>query len=167
VLGQQVTVGAGVKLVTRLCERFGAKVESAPEGLSHAFASSARVAAQSVEAIAALGMPRKRAETIQALARAHADGKLLLARGAIAAGREGLARIPGIGPWTIEYVALRALGDPDAYPGGDAALAATLGAKGERFEDLRPWRAYAAMRLWRSAAQAKQTKETKAKGRKP
>lgn len=165
VLGQQVTVGAGVKLVKRLCKRFGQKVEGAPDGLTHAFASSANVAAQSVEAIAALGMPRKRAETILALARDHATGKLLLARGAIAAGREGLARIPGIGPWTMEYVALRALGDPDAYPGGDAALAATLGAKGESFEDLRPWRAYAAMRLWRQAAQ--KAKEPKSKGRKP
>src|SRR5262249_10530914 len=99
--------------------------------------------------IAKIGMPMKRAETLYALARASADGKLTLARGAVAAGRAGLAEIPGIGPWTIEYVALRALGDPDAFPASDAAIIAALGRRGETFQDLRPWRAYAATRLWR------------------
>ena len=93
-------------------------------GLSYVFPSAARLAEAGVSAIAAIGLPRKRAETLVALARASADGKLPLMRGAIASGRAALAAIPGIGPWTIEYVALRALGDPDAYPASDAALIA-------------------------------------------
>ena len=64
----------------------------------------------------------------------------------------GLQEIPGIGPWTIEYVALRALGDPDAYPATDIALINALGRKGETLEHLKPWRAYAAIRLWRRGA---------------
>ena len=94
----------------------------------------------------------KRAETLHRLAAASADGKLPLARGAIASGRAALAQIPGIGPWTIEYVAMRALGDPDAYPATDIALINALGRKGETLEHLKPWRAYAAIRLWRRAA---------------
>jgi 3-methyladenine DNA glycosylase/8-oxoguanine DNA glycosylase len=94
----------------------------------------------------------KRAETLHHLAKASAEGKLPLARGAIASGREALAEIPGIGPWTIEYVALRALGDPDAYPATDIALINALGRKGDTLEHLRPWRGYAAIRLWRRGA---------------
>ncbi|HRE45787.1 MAG TPA: 3-methyladenine DNA glycosylase 2, partial [Terricaulis sp.] len=62
------------------------------------------------------------------------------------------AEIPGVGPWTIEYLALRALGDPDAYPATDIALINALGRKGEALEHLKPWRAYAAIRLWRRGA---------------
>jgi AraC family transcriptional regulator of adaptative response / DNA-3-methyladenine glycosylase II len=100
-------------------------------------------------------MPRSRAETLHRLACAHAKGDLILARGAIAAGRAGLAEIAGIGPWTVEYVALRGLGDPDAYPASDAALIAALGARGQDLDEVRPWRAYAAMRLWRRQAKLK------------
>jgi AraC family transcriptional regulator of adaptative response / DNA-3-methyladenine glycosylase II len=97
-------------------------------------------------------MPAARARTLLALASAVTEGRLKLARGAIAAGREGLARIPGIGPWTIEYVALRGLGDPDAFPLGDSALrAAYEGDLKRASETWRPWRAYAAARLWRRA----------------
>ena len=63
-----------------------------------------------------------------------------------------LAGIPGVGPWTIEYIAMRALGDPDAYPATDLGLIHALGRKGEKLEHLKPWRAYAATRLWRRAA---------------
>ncbi|HVY86254.1 MAG TPA: AlkA N-terminal domain-containing protein, partial [Caulobacterales bacterium] len=152
VLGQQITVVAARALATRLTEKFGAKLDGGVDGLDRAFPSAAVLANAGADAIAALGMPRKRAETLAALSRAVADGKLLLARGAVAAGRAGLAEIPGIGPWTIEYVALRALGDPDAFPATDAAIIAALGTRGETLKDLKPWRAYAAMRLWRRAA---------------
>ena len=67
-------------------------------------------------------------------------------------GRTALAAIPGVGPWTVEYVAMRALGDPDGYPAADIALINALGRKGETLEHLKPWRAYAAVRLWRRAA---------------
>ncbi|HVY85929.1 MAG TPA: AlkA N-terminal domain-containing protein [Caulobacterales bacterium] len=152
VLGQQITVVAARTLATRLTEKFGVKLDGAVDGLNRAFPSAAVLANAGADAIAALGMPRKRAETLATLSRAVADGKLLLARGAVAAGRAGLAEIPGIGPWTIEYVALRALGDPDAFPATDAAIIAALGTRGETLEDLKPWRAYAAMRLWQRAA---------------
>lgn len=150
VLGQQITLSAACKLTQRLLERFGAPLEGGPEGLTLLFPRAAALAETTPAEIAKLGMPMKRAETVHRLARAHASGALKLERGAIAAGRAGLANIAGIGPWTIEYVALRALGDPDAFPSGDAVLRAELGA--ESSDQWRPWRAYAAVRLWRRAA---------------
>lgn len=88
-------------------------------------------------------------DAAERLASAVAKGKLKLARGAIATGRDGLIQIPGIGPWTIEYVALRGLGDPDAFPLGDSALRAAFDGNLKRTnETWRPWRAYAAARLW-------------------
>jgi AraC family transcriptional regulator of adaptative response / DNA-3-methyladenine glycosylase II len=152
VLGQQVTVAGARTLTERLVSKFGTPLEKAPEGLERAFPDAVQLANAGAEAIAKIGLPRKRAETLHALAVASAEHKLPLARGAIAAGRAALAAIPGIGPWTIEYVALRALGDPDAYPATDIALINALGRKGETLEHLKPWRAYAAIRLWRRAA---------------
>ncbi|WP_395647757.1 DNA-3-methyladenine glycosylase 2 family protein [Terricaulis sp.] len=152
VLGQQVTVAGARTLTERLVAKFGATLEKGPEGLTRAFPECGALANAGAEAIAKIGLPKKRAETLYALAAAAADGKLPLARGAIASGRAALAEIPGIGPWTIEYVALRALGDPDAYPATDIALINALGRKGETLEHLKPWRAYAAIRLWRRGA---------------
>ena len=152
VLGQQVTVAGARTLTERLVARFGAPLEKGPEGLERAFPEAAALANVGAAAIAKIGIPLKRAETLHRLAAASADGKLQLARGAIASGRSALAQIPGIGPWTIEYVAMRALGDPDAYPASDIAIINALGRRGETLEHLKPWRAYAAIRLWRRAA---------------
>jgi AraC family transcriptional regulator of adaptative response / DNA-3-methyladenine glycosylase II len=152
VLGQQVTVAGARTLTERLVRMFGAPLERGPEGLSHVFPDAAALANANPAAIARIGVPGKRAATLHALAVAAASGKLPLDRGAIAAGRAALAEIPGIGPWTIEYVAMRALGDPDAYPATDIALINALGRKGETLEHLKPWRAYAAIRLWRRGA---------------
>jgi AraC family transcriptional regulator of adaptative response / DNA-3-methyladenine glycosylase II len=156
VLGQQVTVLGARTLTQRLVEAFGQPVAGfeAANGppLTHAFPDAAQLANAGARAIAKIGLPAKRAETLHRLAVASADGRLPLARGAIAAGRAALAEIPGIGPWTIEYVAMRALGDPDAYPAGDIALVNALGRRGETLEHLKPWRAYAAIRLWRRGA---------------
>ncbi|MFZ2032023.1 MAG: AlkA N-terminal domain-containing protein [Vitreimonas sp.] len=152
VLGQQVTVAGARTLTNRLVEKFGSPLEKGPEGLERAFPEAAALANAGTAAIAKIGLPTKRAETLHRLAGASAEGKLPLARGAIASGRAALAQIPGIGPWTIEYVAMRALGDPDAYPATDIALINALGRKGETLEHLKPWRAYAAIRLWRRAA---------------
>lgn len=149
VLGQQVSLAAACTLAQRLLERFGAELEGAPEGLSLLFPRPAAIAEATPAALAKLGLPLRRAETLHRLAVACASGQLRLERGAVAAGRAGLAAIPGIGPWTIEYVALRALGDPDAFPAGDSVIRAELGA--ESAERWRPWRAYAAVRLWRRA----------------
>jgi AraC family transcriptional regulator of adaptative response / DNA-3-methyladenine glycosylase II len=156
VLGQQVTVLGARTLTRRLVEAFGARIPgfqtASGAQLTHAFPDAAQLANAGAAAIAKIGLPSKRAETLHRLAAASADGKLSLARGAIAAGRAALAEIPGIGPWTIEYVAMRALGDPDAYPASDIALINALGRKGETLEHLKPWRAYAAIRLWRRGA---------------
>jgi AraC family transcriptional regulator of adaptative response / DNA-3-methyladenine glycosylase II len=152
VLGQQVTVAGARTLTERLVTKFGAQLANAPEGLDRAFPDANTLANANAAAIAKIGVPMMRAETLHYLAKASADGKLPLARSAIAAGREALKEIPGIGPWTIEYVALRALGDPDAYPATDIALVNALGRKGETLEHLKPWRGYAAIRLWRRGA---------------
>jgi len=163
VLGQQVTVAGARTLTARLVEKWGtptAGFEPAKGGrrdaggppLTHAFPAAPALANAGAAAIARIGIPMRRAETLHRLAAASADGKLPLARGAIASGRAALAQIPGVGPWTVEYVALRALGDPDAYPATDVALIKALGRKGETLEHLKPWRAYAAIRLWRRAA---------------
>lgn len=152
VLGQQVTVQGARTLTGRLVAKYGTAVECAPEALKRTFPDTATLANAGAAAIATIGLPTKRAETLHRLAVAACDGRLPLARGAIAAGRAALAEIPGIGPWTIEYVAMRALGDPDAYPATDIALINALGRKGETLDHLKPWRAYAAVRLWRRAA---------------
>jgi AraC family transcriptional regulator of adaptative response / DNA-3-methyladenine glycosylase II len=152
VLGQQVTVQGARTLTERLVTKFGATLERGPERLNRAFPDATALANGGAAAIAKIGLPLKRAETLHRLAVASSDGKLPLARGAIASGRAALAEIPGIGPWTIEYVAMRALGDPDAYPATDIALINALGKKGETLEHLKPWRAYAAIRLWRRGA---------------
>ncbi len=168
VLGQQVTTQAGRTLAERLAQRFGARVETPDAQLTHLFPDMPRLADVKVDALAALGMPRARAATVQRLAQAVADGRLTLVRGAVAAGRQGLAALDGIGPWTVEYVALRALGDPDAFPATDSALRAALGGV-QRLEPLaerwRPWRSYAAVRLWRRHAALVETRR-KTKGAK-
>lgn len=152
VLGQQVTVQGARTLTERLVAQFGATLDRGPDGLNRAFPDAASLANAGAAAIAKIGLPMKRAETLHRLAVASTAGKLPLDRGAIAAGRAALAEISGIGPWTIEYVAMRALGDPDAYPATDIALINALGRKGETLEHLKPWRAYAAIRLWRRGA---------------
>jgi AraC family transcriptional regulator of adaptative response / DNA-3-methyladenine glycosylase II len=158
ILGQQVSVGAATALAGRLIERFGEPLPGEPAGgLTHLFPGPETIADAD---LAGLGMPESRAEAIRALARACADCSLDLPglRGhadAVAV----LASLPGVGPWTAEYIALRALGEPDAFPADDLGLrkavsdggspvpAAALEAMAEAW---RPWRGYAAMHLWTS-----------------
>lgn len=160
VLGQQVTVQAGSRLAARLTARFGAPLQTSIPGIDRLFPTAHQLADAGAEAIAALGgQPRARAETVHRLAVAVAEGRLTLVRGAVAAGREGLKAIPGIGPWTVEYVALRALGDADAFPLGDSALRAAFeGDLSAAHARWRPWRAYAATRLWHRHATQPQRK---------
>lgn len=103
-------------------------------------------------------MPRARAETLVRISAAVVRGELTLLPGAsLEATLERLQGYPGIGPWTAEYVALRALREPDAFPAGDLGLRRALGRPGapvgeveaaRRSEAWRPWRAYAAQHLW-------------------
>ena len=154
VLGQQVSLAAARTFAARLVEAYG---EPAVDGLS-AFPQAEGLAAADPEDLrAAMGVTGARARTVQALAAAVAGG-LLLAPGADPAEvRTRLLALPGVGPWTADYVALRCLGDPDAFLPDDLVLKRALGARTARdaaalAEPWRPWRAYALLHLWTSEA---------------
>ena len=118
VLGQQVSVEAGRTLARRLVARAGEALPRPTEGLTHLFPSPAALAGAD---LAGLGLTSARARALEALARAVADGRLDL-RAPADEVTAGLAALPGIGDWTAQYVALRALGEPDAFPAGDLVL---------------------------------------------
>jgi AraC family transcriptional regulator of adaptative response / DNA-3-methyladenine glycosylase II len=153
-LGQQVTVRGATTLAGRLAARFGVPFAGGEPGLERAFPTAAELARVDVAALAAIGLPRARAASLHALAAAVAAGEVDLDRGAPAAEVAGrLQELPGIGPWTAQYLCMRALRDPDAFPAGDLGVRKALRGAGERAaiaraEAWRPWRAYAVMHLW-------------------
>ena len=159
VLGQQVSVQAARTLAGRLVQRFGEPLAEPSGALTHLFPAPAAVHSAPLESI---GLPGARAETIRRLARAVDEEGLELSQTSSPDGvRAQLSAIPGIGPWTVEYVAMRALRDPDAFPAGDLGLRQALATNGrpaaareveERSAAWRPWRAYAAVQLWDSLA---------------
>ena len=157
VLGQQVSVAAASTLCGRLVARFGAPATTPFAALTHRTPSAATLAAASEDDLAAIGLPRARAATLRALARAVVDGAVALdAGGDPAAAMAALTAIRGIGPWTASYLAMRALRWPDAFPAGDLVLQRQLGvgtaAAAEAASTAwRPWRAYAALHLWAAA----------------
>ncbi len=140
VLGQQVTVAGACTLLGRLVAALGSP---------GVFPDETQVAAAGISALREVGLTDRRAHAVLALAREVMSGRLVLDPGADRdATRSRLRTLPGIGEWTAEYVALRALGDPDAWPGSDLILRRRV-----RDHDLhparwRPWRGYAAMHLW-------------------
>jgi AraC family transcriptional regulator of adaptative response / DNA-3-methyladenine glycosylase II len=156
VLGQQITVAAARTIVGRLCRQFGRPVERlADPRFTHLFPTPEALADAPIERI---GVPGKRAECVRGVARAVADRSLSLDDADTSALCEQLLALPGIGAWTVGYVRMRGFKDPDAFPAGDVALesaARALGIAKSRRELLataegwRPWRAYAAVRLWR------------------
>ena len=157
VLGQQVSVAGATTLAGRLVERFGEPLGDAPPPLARLFPSP-RVLAEAD--VASVGLPRARGETIRELARRVASGDLVLDGSRDPARcRHELMAVPGIGAWTADYVAMRALADPDAFPDGDLVIRKVLGGAvpltaieaRARAERWRPWRAYAAMYVWLSA----------------
>ncbi|MBS1869592.1 MAG: DNA-3-methyladenine glycosylase 2 family protein [Actinobacteria bacterium] len=152
VLGQQVSVAGARTLAGRLAAALGEPLPAAlaDEQLTHAFPTAAALAAADP---AELPLTRARAHALTALSRAVADGSLALDPGADRdATRERLLTLPGIGPWTAEYVAMRALGDPDAFPVTDLGVKKALARLGRGAEPdrWRPWRAYAVQHLWAS-----------------
>ncbi len=164
VLGQQVSVRAATTLAGRLVEAFGEPIETSIPALTHRFPAAEVLAEADV---ATIGLPRARAETIRALARAVTEGRLVLDG---AAGLDGaiasLLSIPGIGPWTAHYIAMRAFREPDAFPAADLGLRRAAARNGRppsaaalerRAEAWRPWRAYAALWLWSDPASAGRT----------
>lgn len=142
ILGQQISVAAASTLAGRVAQRHAGRFPSAPE----------LAAAQPLTF-----MPPARARAIQHLAQAVADGLRLDPPLDLARTRTELLALPGIGPWTVEYVAMRALGDRDAYPATDLVLRR---ADGGRAADWRPYRAYAAMQLWAAAASGSSSDDT-------
>jgi AraC family transcriptional regulator of adaptative response / DNA-3-methyladenine glycosylase II len=157
VIGQQVSVGAARTVAGRLAEGCGEPLAEPFGQVTRRFPTSSALAQADP---ATLPMPRSRAKALRELARRASSGDLGLDAGAEPGPTlTGLLAVPGIGPWTASYIAMRALGDPDAYPIGDAGLRRALerrgyavsGAGEERLADAwRPWRSYAVVHLWRS-----------------
>jgi AraC family transcriptional regulator of adaptative response / DNA-3-methyladenine glycosylase II len=160
ILGQQVSVAAGRTFAARLVARTGTPIR-ALEGLTHLFPDAPTVAQAD---LAGLGLTRARFETLRALARAVAEGRVdFSAAPEIVA--EALAAVPGIGPWTAQYVALRALAEPDALPTGDLvlrrmSLAGSAGELDQLARRWQPWRGYAVMHLWHAAQTASRVRRT-------
>lgn len=158
ILGQQITVKAARTLAGRFAAAFGTPVETPLSGLSTCFPAPDTIVAQPVDAIASLGIVGARTRAILALADAlaqahvalepHADIERELAR---------LRALPGVGEWTAQYIAMRALGWPDAFPHTDYGVRKALGTTSDRevlarAEAWRPWRAYAVLHLWHGLA---------------
>lgn len=157
VLGQQISVAAASTIAGRLAWTFGRPCEENPHGLTRFGMMPETLAQADFGAIAQLGLPGRRAATLQALARFALQGGFeRFALLDFAQAREALLALPGIGPWTAEYIALRALRFPDAFPSGDLGLRKALGGgkpisptEAERRSlSWQPWRAYAAALLW-------------------
>lgn len=157
VLGQQITVVAARTLCERLVNTFGEPVQTPWPALSRLFPTPAVLAGALPEQLGALGIVRQRQQAIIAIARAVATGDLRLEPGADP--RQilpALTALPGVGDWTAQYVAMRALRWPDAFPAGDIALQKALGLRGSREAEQRslawrPWRSYAVLRAWHGA----------------
>jgi AraC family transcriptional regulator of adaptative response / DNA-3-methyladenine glycosylase II len=153
ILGQQVSVPAATTLAGRLAARFGVPLEEPEGSLTHYFPAPATLADAAIEAI---GLPTRRAATIRVLARAVADGDIVLDGTADRdETKERLLALPGFGPWTVAYIAMRSLRDPDAFLATDLGVkhaVARLKIDGQRHERWSPWRAYATMYLWSSLA---------------
>jgi len=158
IIGQQVTVAAARTVAGRFAAALGDPLDSPHTALTTVFPTPVRVAGATPGRIARLGMPGARARTILALARDVADGKLdLMPNADIEATLARLRALPGVGEWTAQYIAMRALAWPDAYPHTDLGVMKALGTKDARRvleagEAWRPWRAYAVMHLWNSLA---------------
>jgi AraC family transcriptional regulator of adaptative response / DNA-3-methyladenine glycosylase II len=162
VLGQQVSVRAATTIAGRLAGAFGQPIETPFPGLNRLSPSSERLADARVAELAALGIPGRRVETIQSLARAVCAGRLSLAPGPAPEDTiQRLIQLPGIGEWTAHYIAMRASRWPDAFPHDDLGLrkgAGQLSALRLRqiAEAWRPWRAYAAMHIWHTLSHVQQ-----------
>jgi AraC family transcriptional regulator of adaptative response / DNA-3-methyladenine glycosylase II len=158
VVGQQISVAAGRTMVARLVTRLGQPVCDGADGLTRLFPSADRIASADLDG---LGFTSARKQTLQTLAQSVAGGLNLA--GPSEEVIPGLTALPGIGAWTAQYIALRALGEPDAFPGADLILRRVASGNGvaltareleERAEAWRPWRAYATLHLWHAASDA-------------
>ncbi|MGA7777915.1 MAG: AlkA N-terminal domain-containing protein [Paraburkholderia sp.] len=162
IVGQQVSVKAATTIIGRVVQRAGQRIEDHPhERTAWRFPTPAALAAADMTQI---GMPGKRVAALQGFALAVASGAVPLDGSTLDtdALRAALLALPGIGPWTVEYVAMRAWRDADAWPAWDLVLMQSITARDPtltrptqqraRTEAWRPWRAYAAMHLWNEVA---------------
>jgi AraC family transcriptional regulator of adaptative response / DNA-3-methyladenine glycosylase II len=180
ILGQQISVSGATQLTGKLVRSFGRSIDDATNNSTQKRkdrTSLAHVDEVSADPprylfprpedlvdvdIASIGMPKARAESIRALATAVCEGKPVIEPApSLEIAVERLNGLTGIGDWTAQYIAMRALGEPDAFPSGDLGLRKALAQRGtlptastlrKRAESWRPWRAYAAMWLWASLA---------------
>jgi AraC family transcriptional regulator, regulatory protein of adaptative response / DNA-3-methyladenine glycosylase II len=166
ILGQQVTVAAGRTFTQRVVNAFGSTVETPFPELTRLFPMPEALAAASGEALGSLGIVKQRQAAIVALARAVASKELALHPGVdIDVTMAKLRALPGVGDWTAQYIAMRALRWPDAFVAGDIALHKAMGllnfepklsptkaaaAASAASQAWRPWRSYAVMRAWTS-----------------
>ena len=158
VLGQQITVAAARTVCNRLVARFGEPITTPMTGLDRLFPSAQTLANATGDDLGQLGIVKQRQGAIIALARAVADGQLALHPGAsLAPTLRDVLALPGVGDWTAQYIAMRALGWPDAFPAGDVALHKALALQGAPSpaqaalavaSAWQPWRSYAVMRAW-------------------
>ena len=162
IVGQQVSVKAATTIIGRLVQRAGERIDGHPhESTAWRFPTPAALAAVD---LAQIGMPGKRIAALQGFAHAVATGDVPLDSGTADPNslRAALLALPGIGPWTVEYVAMRAWRDADAWPAWDLVLMQAICARDPalvrptqqrtRTDAWRPWRAYAAMHLWNEVA---------------
>ncbi|CAN5276345.1 AlkA N-terminal domain-containing protein [soil metagenome] len=164
VLGQQITVAAARTLAQRMVDRFGAPIETPWPQLTRLFPAPAVLAAASGNALGQLGILKQRQAAIVGIAQAVADKRLQLHGGAdVNATIAQLKALPGIGDWTAQYIAMRALRWPDAFPASDVALHKALGVQAlknpARQAELassrwKPWRSYAVIRAWSGLLEA-------------
>jgi AraC family transcriptional regulator, regulatory protein of adaptative response / DNA-3-methyladenine glycosylase II len=146
IVGQQVSVAAARSLLGTLAATYGERRNG-----HVAFPTAASLAAEPIR----LGMPRKRLESLRAVSAAVANGLVLKRKATLDETLRMLDDLPGVGPWTANYIAMRALDEKDAFPAGDLILRRNAGNLTEkqliaRAEQWRPWRSYAAMLLWAS-----------------
>lgn len=165
ILGQQVTVKAAHTLASRVAYRFGAEVETPFAELTRCFPAPSILSGVPPSQLGELGIVRQRCTAILALAHAVVQGDIDLSpMASVEKTLQLLVRLPGIGPWTAQYIAMRALGWPDAFPDNDLGIIKAMGTSDRkeilgRAELWRPWRGYAVMHLWRLYAVQQQQQQ--------
>ncbi len=157
VLGQQITVAAARTLAQRLVDKFGEPIATPWPELTRLFPSPRALAAASGDALGQLGIVKQRQTAIVGLAKAVCSGLQLHGGADVQSTVDTLNALPGIGDWTAQYIAMRALRWPDAFPAGDVALHKILGVQGQQSParlaeaaslPWKPWRSYAVIRTW-------------------
>jgi AraC family transcriptional regulator of adaptative response / DNA-3-methyladenine glycosylase II len=156
ILGQQVSVKAATTFAGRLTKQFGQPITTPLPGLTHLAPTASAIATATIDELSRIGITQSRARSILAMAQAVVNGLVTLdVVVSIDRALTKLKELPGIGDWTAHYFAMRVFGWPDAFPHSDLGILKALKMSNPRqalvaAESWRPWRAYAAMHLWKS-----------------